>query len=267
MKKISLILLSFLLLLGGCNPYPRDETLESYGYDLKDNGVYVLEVRDGNYVSTILDSNTEKEIGIGASIETETHDHIDLSYNYNTLNWNSKYNGDMDLDVKNVYSYIEEEIPMMATELLKLAEYKNVPMDELYGGDKNNIDKILYNNLRISNPVVVDSNTTKTKGLLENEYYLQVNYDLVNNTTESVNLGELHAWMCYSISRGSGKCNDLGTLKINEFYSGNDSLNPEDAISVQYTTAIPVEGYDFYMGINDESTRGVANVTDPINKE
>lgn len=272
MKYIIILLLSFLILLGGCNPYPKDDVLESYGYDLKDNGSYVLKIGDTASIYTYSDPNTEDFMGVAADVHVNSYQGVSIRYNNVKQVWEGQaevepeaFSSATSANASDAYAYILSVEPKIGGELAKISEYKNIPMDQLQGGDKEKIVEQLYTNIKVSNPKLLEisKNSEELKG---DEYFLQINFDIANNTKEDIEFSNLDTMLCYSISAGSGQCNFLPTLDQSELELPDEILKSSSNTSIQYTTIVPDSAKDFYISVSNSTQETIHATSELVNK-
>lgn len=270
MKYITILLLSFLILLGGCNTYPKDDVLEGYGYELKDNESYVLKIGDSASIYTYWDPYTES---VAADVYINNYQGVSLRFNKLERVWEGQtevepkatYSEATSAKASDVYAYMLSVEPKIESELEKISEYKKIPLDELQNGDKEKIIEKLATNIKITNPKLLEI-SKNSEELGRNEYILQINFDISNNTKEDIEFSNLDTMLCYSISIESGQCNSGPTIDQSESNLSGDTLKSNSTENIQYTTIVPADAIDFYISVIDSTQENIHATSELVNK-
>lgn len=257
MKKITIILLSLILLIAGCsssNSYTEQDLID-YGYEKNGNGHYRLEVGESS-VFVILNDTTGEPIGIAVEVYPSNYQTIQLAYMFDENGWSATYyngkEGDQistNINPNDAYAYINSIEPNVIVELMKLVESKNIDTTALEGGDKATIDELITDAIKISNVTVKDSTYTNDsfeEDFVNSEYFLQVNFDITNNSENSINLKDWNQEICFETPTGTG-CDYLAAMAPGDTYIDEQTLNPGATISVQMTGIVPGDATNFYI--------------------
>lgn len=251
MRNIILILLGFLFVLSGCsNTSYTEEDLVAAGYikDETTNEMYMSWNETRVFVS-FDESGSAEAIGIDDA--PTSFQSFELIYVFAEEVWSATYdNGKEIIDVNpaDLYAYLDNNPEIDATsELEKLADSKNISTRDLKDGDVDVIASMIAPDFAISNVKVVDS--TYTDPDVEDNYlytvsYVQVNFDLTNNTSEDIDLDEMDFKVCYDSKAGYG-CSELEVLEQEDTITKDQTLQSGETLSVQRTAVVPTDATNF----------------------
>lgn len=265
MKRIIMLLLALVLILAGCgsSSYTEQDLIDN-GFTINEKGNYMLSVTDDSDVFVTVDENGTTPTGISIQVYPSEYQTVQLKYLFENNGWTAYYFIDdgedfsISLDPNDAYEYVKAFSPNAVEELDKLIDSENISTAPLEGGDISVVEEYVTPVIQVSNLKVSTSTYTNEymeEDFVNNEYFLQVNFDITNNSDKTINFGDLYLDLCYEISTGEDCQWIMGSVGIpgdSEVYE--QTLNSGATTSLQYTVVVPGDASNFHLKIysNDE---------------
>lgn len=255
MKKVMLIILSFLFILTGCSSsdYTKED-LANTDYVLNQSNNTMYKEWDNSSVFVAFDYD-QNPVAIGIDFAPTSYQSLELKYVLADDMWYAYYTSGgetIKIEPNDLYAYLKTVAPEAIEELSNFVESKNISTTALEGGDSAVIDELLIPDLTISNLKITDSGYTNlavTDNYFYNAYYVQVNFNITNNTSEDIDLSTTKFEVCYKSNSGS-KCANLETLEESDTDLANKILKPNETYSIQMNAAVPTDSTSFEIKVS-----------------
>lgn len=273
MRRIMLIVLSFLFILTGCSSssaYTK-ENLANYDYILNESENTMYKTWDNSSVFVSFDYDQEP-VAIGIDYAPTSYQSLELKYVLADDMWYAYYTSggeSTNIEVNDLYAYLKVMAPEAVDELFNFVEAKSISTSELEGGNSEVIDTLLIPDLTVSSLKVTDSGYTNlavTDNYFYNAYYISVNFDLTNNTDEDIDLSSAKLEVCY-VSNSGSECANLETLEDNDTDLTNKILKPNETYNIQMNAAVPTDAssFEIRVSINDKTISTASETVEKSN--
>lgn len=210
------------------------------------------ETKRGSYIY-VTNRGSSHGPTVRATIIIGRYQAIELTCDLDVGIWNATYfrsdGKGYKLDSGEAFTYVKKVDAKIVPLLNKIAKHNDVKLALPKSGNANVVEKIMREIMTISNMEIKITAKRSENKIGAKKHHVQISFEMKNNTKNPIKIKDLSFALGYE-GDYPNNYQALRFPKQGNNNSWNKTLNPNDTISLQFSTNILIDAYDYYIELS-----------------